>query len=97
MRHLDQHAGAVAGVGLAAAGAAMIEVAQHLQPCCEDRVGLAALDVDDEADAAGVVLERRVVEALLFHVFPIPSVFKPAQFLPLHPLAPELAAATLSG
>ena len=58
VRHLDQHAGAVAGVDLAAAGAAMIEVHEHLDALLEDAMRLAALDVDDEADAAGVVLER---------------------------------------
>ena len=31
IRHLDQNAGAVAGVGLAAAGAAVLQVDQHLQ------------------------------------------------------------------
>ena len=60
-----QDARAVAGVGLAAAGAAMVEVAQDLQGLLHDLVGLAALHVDDEADAAGVVLELRIVKALL--------------------------------
>ena len=66
VRHLDQDAGAVAGVDLAAAGAAMREVLQHLQRLADDGVRLAALDVDDEADAAGVVLVPGVVEALRF-------------------------------
>ncbi len=65
MRHLDEHARAVAGIGLAAAGAAVIEVAQHLDGLLEDAVRFAALDVDDEAHAAGLVLEPRVVETLL--------------------------------
>ena len=60
-----QHAGAVAGVDLAAAGAAVVEVLQDLDGLLEDLVRLASLDVDDEADAAGVVLELRVVESLL--------------------------------
>ena len=64
VRHLHQHAGAVAGVGLAAAGAAMVEIAQDLDGLLQDLVGLAALHVDDEADAAGVVLELRIVETL---------------------------------
>jgi hypothetical protein len=65
VRHLDQHAGAVAAVFLGAAGAAVIEIHEDLQALLQDAVGLAALDVDHEADAAGVVLERRVVQALL--------------------------------
>ncbi len=65
VRHLHQHAGAVAAVFLGAAGAAVIEVHEDLQALLQDAVGLAALDVDDEADAAGVVLERRIVKTLL--------------------------------
>ena len=65
MRHLHEHAGAVAGVDLAAAGAAMIEVLEDLDALLDDGVRFAALDVHDEADAAGVMLELRVIEALL--------------------------------
>ena len=65
MRHLQQDAGAVAGVDLAAAGAAMIEVLEDLDALLDDGVRFAALDVHDEADAAGVMLELRVIEALL--------------------------------
>ena len=59
-----QHAGAVAGVDLAAAGAAVVEVLQDLDGLLEDAVRLAALDVDHEAEPAGVVLEARIVESL---------------------------------
>jgi len=62
--HLQQDAGAVAGVRLAAAGATVQEVDQHLQGLAHDRVRAPALDVDDESDAAGVVLEARVVQTL---------------------------------
>ncbi|MFO1425425.1 MAG: hypothetical protein U1F11_00315 [Steroidobacteraceae bacterium] len=65
MRHLHEHAGAVAGVDLAAAGAAVVEVLEHLDRGAQDLVRLAALDVHDEADAAGVALVARVVETLL--------------------------------
>ncbi len=64
VRHLDQDTGPVAGIGLGAAGAAMIEVLQDLQRLFEDPVRPPALDVDDEPDAAGIVLEARVVESL---------------------------------
>ena len=50
---------------LGAAGAAMIEVARGPAGPAAGSVRLAALDVDDEADAAGVVLERRIVQTLL--------------------------------
>src|SRR5947207_5141803 len=46
VRDLHQDAGAVAGVRLAAAGAAMQKVDQYQQTLSDDRVGLAALDVD---------------------------------------------------
>ena len=65
MWHLDQHARAVAGVGLVAAGAAVIQVSQNLQRLLEDGVRLAPLDVGDEAEATGLVLEPGVIEALL--------------------------------
>ena len=39
------------------------QVDEHLEGLPDDRVRAAALDVDDEADAAGVVLVARVVEA----------------------------------
>ena len=64
VRRLDQDARAVAGVDLAAARAAVIEVAQRLQRLPDDGVRLPALDVDDEADTAGIVLELRVVKPL---------------------------------
>jgi hypothetical protein len=62
---LDQDAGAVAGVDLAAAGAAVTEVDQHLQRLLHDGVRLPPLDVDHEADTAGVVLVLGVVQPLL--------------------------------
>ncbi len=65
VRHLDEDARAIAGIRLAAAGAPVIEVAQHLDGLLQDAMRLAALDVDDEPHAAGLVLEPRVVEPLL--------------------------------
>ena len=54
---LDQDAGAVAGVGLGARRAAVLEVAERADAHRHDLVAGPALDVDDERDAAGVVLE----------------------------------------
>jgi hypothetical protein len=62
--NLDQDAGAVAGVDLAAARAAVQQVDEHLERLADDGVRAHALDVDDKADAAGVAFERRVIEAL---------------------------------
>ncbi len=62
--HLHEDAGAVAGVGLGAGRAAVVQVAHRGERLVDDRVALAALHVDDEPDAARVVLEARVVEPL---------------------------------
>ena len=64
VRNLDQNAGAVAGLRIAAAGAAVRQVDQDLNALQDDVVRLAALDIGDKADAAGVVLVLRAVEAL---------------------------------
>ena len=44
----------------------MRQVVEHLQSLLHDIVRALALDVDHEADAAGVVLVRGIVEALRF-------------------------------
>ena len=64
MRDLDEDAAAVAELGIGADGAAMVEIVQDLQALLDDGVGLAVLHVGDEADAAGILLHRRVVEPL---------------------------------
>jgi len=56
--------GAVPGVLLAAAGAAVVHAAEHVQRIEDHLVAPLALDVGDEADPAAVVLVARVVEAL---------------------------------
>ena len=64
VRDLDQDAGAVAGSRIAAAGAAVRQVDQNLDALEDDVVRLLALDIGNEADAAGIVLVARVVQAL---------------------------------
>ena len=61
---LDQDPRAVAGVVLAAAGAAMVQVHQRRQAVADQLVGFPPLQVDDEPHAATVVLVLRVVETL---------------------------------
>ena len=60
--HLQQDAGAVAGVDLGARRAPVVEVAEGVERVGDDRAAGDALDVTDERDPAGVVLEARVVE-----------------------------------
>ena len=61
-----EDAGAVAGVLLAAAGAAVVHAVQHLQRVGHHRVRGHAFELGDEADAAVVFLVRRVVETVRF-------------------------------
>ena len=63
VRDLHQDAGAVAGARIGADRAAMLEIEQDGQRILDDLVRLAALDVGDEADAAGILVERGIVEA----------------------------------
>ena len=62
---LDQDAGAVAHQAVGADRAAVVQVLEDLQTLGDDRVRLVAGDMGHEADAAGIVLVRRVVEARL--------------------------------
>ena len=66
VRYLHQDARAVAGVHFAAARAAMIEVHQDRERLLHDLVGFFPLHVDDETHAARVMLELRIVKALLW-------------------------------
>ena len=64
VRDLDQDACAVALQRVGADGAAMGEVLEDEQPLLDDGVVPGALDVGDEADAAGVVFVGGVVQTL---------------------------------
>ena len=64
VRDLHQDAGAVAGARIGADRAAMLEVDQDGERVLDDLVRLAALDVGDESDAAGILGERGIVEAV---------------------------------
>ena len=64
VRNLDQDAGAVAGFGVAAAGAAVSQIDQDFDAFDDDVVRFVALDVGDEAYPTGIVLMTRVIETL---------------------------------
>src|SRR4051794_27229469 len=64
VRDLHQNAGAVAGARIGAHRAAMFEIAQYVDRVGDDLMRLLALDVGNEADAAGVLLQAWVVKAL---------------------------------
>ena len=61
---LHQDAGAVAGARVGADRAAMFEIAQDRDRVLDDLVRLAALDVGDEADAAGILFVARIEQAV---------------------------------
>jgi hypothetical protein len=62
VRHLDEDAGTVACVGLAAARAAVVQIPEDLEPLLDHRMGLGSLDVGDKTDATSVVFEVRPIE-----------------------------------
>ena len=64
VRNLNQHAGTVAGFGIAPAGAAVSQVDEDLNSLLDDLMALVSTNAGDEAHAAGIVLVRRVIKTL---------------------------------
>src|SRR6202034_2280432 len=64
VRNLNQHTGAVAGLGVAAARAAVRQIQQHLDSLQKNVVALLAPDTRHKPDPAGIVLLRRIVQTL---------------------------------
>jgi hypothetical protein len=75
IRHLHQNAGAISRIGLAATGAAMVQIDQNRQGLLNDGMGTFPLHLAYESNATGVVFKLGIVEALLLgesvfaHVF----------------------------
>ena len=65
VRQAQEDARAIAGVLFVADAAAMLHRAVHAQRILDDAPALAAPDIAHKADAAAVLLERRIVQALL--------------------------------
>jgi hypothetical protein len=63
VRYLDQNARSIAGDWVGAHGAAMLEVLEDVERVLDDAMRFAALEVGDEADAAGVIFAARVEQA----------------------------------
>ena len=61
---LKKNAGAVAGVGLTAAGPTVTKIKEDCQSLLNDLVGFFAFNVNDEAYTAAVFFKRRVVKPL---------------------------------
>ena len=61
---MNEKASAVAGFGVATAGTTVGQIDQNLDALRDDVVGAMPLDIDDKANATGVVLMCWRVEAL---------------------------------
>src|ERR1700745_863047 len=66
MGDLHKDAGPVPEARIGADRAAVLEVAENAERIGDDLMRLLALDVGDEADAAGILFQRGIVEALGF-------------------------------
>ena|SRR5438132_2614373 len=64
MRDLDQQSCPVAGFRITTAGATMRQVNQNLNALLNDLVALLTANAGDKADAASVVLVRRIIKTL---------------------------------
>jgi hypothetical protein len=62
--HLDQDAGTVAGIDLATASAPVIQILESLYRLSNNIVRFPTFYVCNETDAAGIMLELRIIEAL---------------------------------
>ena len=65
MRDLEENAGPVAGIGFAAAGAAMAKVQENRQCLMDDLMRSFAFDIDDKTHTAAVFFVCGVIETLL--------------------------------
>ena len=64
MGDLHQDAGPVAALLVGALRAAVVQVLQDLQRIVDDAVGFFSFNIHNKPDTAGVMLKRRVVQAL---------------------------------
>jgi len=64
VRNLYQNAGAVTGARIGTDSAAMFEVAENRKRVLYNPMGFAALDVGNESNATGILVERRIIETL---------------------------------
>lgn len=62
--NLDENAGTVTRQRISAYCATMAEISKNFQALADRMVTFAILDIDDKADAAGVMFITRVIETL---------------------------------
>ena len=67
MGNLHQNTRAVAGLVVRAFGSAVRHMLEDAQPLFDDRMVFVSVDVDDESDAAGVMLAFRAVQSSVRH------------------------------
>ena len=81
VRNLQQDTGAITGIDLAAAGAAMLQVLEDGQGLADDGVRLAPMHVDHKTDAAGIVFVGRFVQALSCCLAGLFQIWSPLTYL----------------
>ena len=64
MRDLNQHPGAVAGLGIATARSPVRQIDQNLDSLLDDLMALLTANARDKTDSARVVLVRRIIKTL---------------------------------
>ena len=64
VRNLDEHSGAIASLGIAAACATVREIDQDLNSLLNDLMALFAANAGDKAHAAGIMLVRGMIKTL---------------------------------
>jgi len=67
MGYLHQNTRTVAGLVVRAFGSAVRHMLEDAQPLFDDRMVFVSVDVDDESDAAGVMLAFRAVQSSVRH------------------------------
>ncbi len=91
---LHEYAGPVAGTRIGADGPAVSQILEDTQTLANDPVTALALDMGDEADAAGVVLTVRFIEAKPTRAAEPPGPFGPCRS-PVQPLCRLFATALI--
>ena len=64
MGNLDEDASAITGIGFAANRTTVVKIDQNFQGVRHQLMGFLSLHVDDESEAARVVLELRIIQPL---------------------------------
>ena len=65
MRHLEEDAGAVAGILLQARAATVLQVDEHRKSIIQNLVALLSMKISERANAARIVFKLRTIQSLM--------------------------------